>query len=386
MTAKRIYLDYNATAPLRVEAREAMDAALDLHGNPSSVHKEGRQARALVEQAREQVAALVGAEPRNVIFTSGGTEANVTALSPENVNPAAPEGVRCLISAVEHPSILAGGRFSKDAIRLVPVSGDGIVDLAALESMLADADGAGVLVSVMAANNETGAVQPVAETAELVRAHGAILHVDAVQAAGKIPFDLGQSGAHMISLAAHKIGGPKGVGALVLSDDYSLKAPLLAGGGQELRYRAGTENVSGIAGFGASTEVALNELEAFKTLAGLRDRLEQQVRELAPEAVFLAAGSDRLANTSCFAIRGLKSETLVIALDLAGIAVSAGSACSSGKVQHSHVLEAMGVAPDIATGAVRVSLGWASGDTGTDKFIAALGGIYRQLKQERAAA
>ncbi len=390
MTAERVYLDYNATAPLRDESRDAVCAALELHGNPSSVHKEGRQVRALVECAREQVAALVGAEPRNVIFTSGGTESNVTALAPENADRAEAKQVACLVSAIEHPSVMAGGRFTADAIQLIPVTGEGVVDLAALESLLADqpaeTDGAGLLVSVMTANNETGAVQPVAEVAALVRAHGGVLHVDAVQSAGKIPFDLGQSGAHMISLAAHKIGGPKGVGALVLASGYTLKAPLITGGGQELGYRAGTENVSGIGGFGAAAELVHEDLEKFQALATLRDRLEQEVKGLAPEAVFIAGGVQRLANTSCFAVPGLKSESLVIALDLAGIAISAGSACSSGKVRHSHVLEAMGVAPEVATGAVRASLGWATGDADVDKFLSAFGGIYRQFRQEQAAA
>jgi len=246
---ERTYLDWNATAPLRSEARAAVLAALEVNGNPSSVHGEGRAARRLVEQAREQVAALVGAESRNVVFTSGGTEANMLALVPM----AAEE--RLLTSAIEHPSVLAGGRFPAGSVERLPVSGDGQIDLGALEQCLA-ALGGPVLVSIMAANNETGVVQPVSQAARLVHSAGGLLHVDAVQAAGRIACDIGAMAADLLTLSAHKIGGPKGVGALIRRTGLGAFKPLITGGGQERSARAGTENVAGIAGFGAAAAAA----------------------------------------------------------------------------------------------------------------------------------
>ena len=362
---ERIYLDWNATAPLRSEARAAALAALEANGNPSSVHGEGRAARRLVEQAREQVAALVGAEPRNVVFTSGGTEANMLALVPM----AARE--RLLTSAIEHPSVLAGGRFPAGNVERLPVTGDGQIDLAALERRMA-ALGGRALVSIMAANNETGVVQPVSQAACLVHSAGGLLHVDAVQAAGRIACDISAMGADLLTLSAHKIGGPKGVGALIGRTGLDAFKPLITGGGQERGARAGTENVAGIAGFGAAAAGARASLAADAArMAALRERLETGLKAATPEVLVFGVEAERLPNTTLFAGPGMKAETAVIAFDLEGVAVSAGAACSSGKIQPSHVLAAMGVPPQLARAAVRVSLGPTTMESDVDRFIAA---------------
>ncbi|MBR0983081.1 cysteine desulfurase family protein [Bradyrhizobium liaoningense] len=355
----RVYLDWNATAPLRAEARRAMLAAWDLVGNPSSVHAEGREARRLVEEARATLAGAVGALPRNVVFTSAGTEANALALSPGLRRSSGGAVVeRLLVSAVEHASVLAGGRFAADKIGLIPVMRAGVVDLDHLRSLLGD--GPPALVSVMAANNETGALQPVAEVAQIVHEAGGLLHVDSIQALGKIPFEINAMGADLATFSAHKVGGPKGVGALVVAEGLTGLEPLLRGGGQELNRRAGTENVAGIAGFGAAVKVALQTLsEDAAHMATLRIRLENGIRAIAGATIF-SEDVRRLPNTVLFTAPGLKAETAVIGFDLEGIAVSSGSACSSGKVQPSHVLSAMGYDPAVAQGAVRLSLGWST--------------------------
>lgn len=365
----RVYLDWNATTPLRNEAREAMAAAWDLCGNPSSVHAEGRQARKLVEDARAIVAGAVGAVPRNVVFTSGGTEANALALESGLRRGSSPGVERLVVSAIEHASVLAGGRFAAQAISTVGVTRAGRLDLEHLRAALEGKPPA--LVSVMLANNETGAVQPVAEAAEIVHAAGGLLHVDAIQAFGKIPFDMNTLHADLVTLSGHKIGGPKGVGALVLAEGLLGLEPLLRGGGQELGRRAGTENVTGIAGFGAATKAALATMsgDAIR-LEGLRTRLESGLRQT-PGALLFSDEAPRLPNTTLFTVPGLKAETAVIGFDLAGIAVSSGSACSSGKVQPSHVLEAMGFGPEIARGAVRLSLGWSTADADIDRCLEA---------------
>jgi cysteine desulfurase len=360
----RIYLDWNATTPLRAEAREAMAAAWDLCGNPSSVHAEGRQARKLIEEARAAIAGAVGALARNVIFTSGGTEANALALTPGLRRGSGLPVARLLVSAIEHASVLAGGRFPADAIGIIAVSGEGLLDLDRLRAMLDGAPPA--LVSVMLANNETGAVQPVAQVAETVHAAGGLLHVDAIQAFGKIPFDINVMNADLVTLSAHKIGGPKGIGAVVLADGVTGLDPLLRGGGQEMGRRAGTENVPGIAGFGAATKAAMGALERDAIrLETLRNRLERGLRQ-APDVIVFSETVPRLPNTTLFTVPGLKAETAVIGFDLEGIAVSSGSACSSGKVQPSHVLEAMGFGPKLAQGAVRLSLGWSTSEEDVD--------------------
>ncbi|OKO77504.1 cysteine desulfurase [Bradyrhizobium sp. NAS80.1] len=355
---RRVYLDWNATTPLRAEARGAMLAAYDLIGNPSSVHAEGREARRLVEEARAMLAAAVGALPRNVVFTSAGTEANALALSPGLRGPAGRPVERLLVSAVEHASVLAGGRFPADRIGQIQVTRSGVIDLDHLKALLID--GPPALVSIMAANNETGALQPVAEAARIVHEAGGLLHVDAIQALGKTPFDLRAVGADLATFSAHKIGGPKGVGALVVAEGLAGLEPVLRGGGQELNRRAGTENVAGIAGFGAAVKAALQALpEDADRMATLRDRLENGIRAIAGATVF-SDDVRRLPNTVLFTAPGLKAETAVIGFDLEGIAVSSGSACSSGKVQPSHVLSAMGFDPAVAQGAVRLSLGWST--------------------------
>jgi cysteine desulfurase len=364
----RVYLDWNATTPLRNEAREAMAAAWDLCGNPSSVHAEGRQARKLVEDARAIVAGAVGAVPRNVVFTSGGTEANALALG-SGLRRASSPVERLVVSAIEHASVLAGGRFPAEAIETVSVTPAGLLDLEHLRAVLEGKSPA--LVSVMLANNETGAVQPVAEAAEIVHAAGGLLHVDAIQGFGKIPFDMNTLHADLVTLSGHKIGGPKGVGALILAEGLLGLEPLLRGGGQELGRRAGTENVTGIAGFGAAAKAALATMsgDAIR-LEGLRTRLESGLRQT-PGALLFSNEAPRLPNTTLFTVPGLKAETAVIGFDLAGIAVSSGSACSSGKVQPSHVLEAMGFGPEIARGAVRLSLGWSTSDADIDRCLEA---------------
>ena len=366
--ADRVYLDWNATTPLRPEARAAMIAAMDHLGNPSSVHAEGRKARRLVEDAREVIARGLGAMARRVVFTSGGTEANVLALSPGLKAPAG-RIERLLVSAVEHASVLAGGRFDPAKIQSIPVDPSGVVDLGRLDLLLAG--GPPALVSVMAANNETGVLQPVSQVAELVRRAGGVLHVDAIQAFGKIPLDINQMGADLVSLSAHKIGGPKGVGALVLGSGVEEPIPVLRGGGQERGRRAGTENVLGIAGFGAAAGAALAGLESDQARLGeLRDRLEAGLRQVAEVTVF-SCGVPRLPNTTLFTADRKKAETAVIGFDLEGIAVSSGSACSSGKVQPSYVLEAMGVGPAAAQGAVRLSLGWSTTEADVDRCLQA---------------
>lgn len=378
--ATRIYLDWNATTPLRREAKAAMAQAWEIGGNPSSVHAEGREARRLVEGARAAVAAAVGAEAANVIFTSGGTEANSLALTPGLRRGKGPAVQRLLTSAIEHASVLSGGRFASDAVGRIGVTREGIVDLDRLRMLL---DAPPALVSIMLANNETGAIQPVAEAARLVHEAGGLLHIDAVQALGKTHFDVASTGADLISLSAHKIGGPKGVGALVLADGVGGLAPLLRGGGQEKGRRAGTEDVAGIAGFGAAAKAALacRESDA-RRVEGLRDRLETGLAQT-PGAVVFAQRAERLPNTILFAIPGLRAETAVIGFDLAGIAVSSGSACSSGKVQPSHVVEAMGYGADLAQGAVRLSLGWSTAEADIDSALEAWRKLADSLLKDR---
>lgn len=365
----RVYLDWNATTPLRPEARAAILAAQDLIGNPSSVHAEGREARRLIEEARATLAAAVGAQPRNVVFTSAGTEANAQALSPGLRGPSGGLVERLLVSAVEHASVLSGGRFLSDRIGLIQVTRSGVVDLDHLRRQLQD--GPPALASIMAANNETGALQPVAEAAAIVHEAGGLLHVDAIQALGKIPFDISSLGVDLATFSAHKIGGPKGVGALVMRDGITGLEPVLRGGGQELNRRAGTENVAGIAGFGAAVKAALEALpEDASRTASLRDRLENGLRAIAGATIF-ADDTSRLPNTVLFTAPGLKAETAVIGFDLEGVAVSSGSACSSGKVQPSHVLSAMGYDPAMAQGAVRLSLGWSTEPEDINKALEA---------------
>jgi len=362
------YLDHNASTPLRPGAASALVAALGDCGNPSSVHGQGRAARRRLDAAREQVAALAGARAEQIVFTSGGTEANNLALRGCNRR-------RVLVSAIEHDSVL---RAVDDSL-IVPVGADGIVDLDALSELL-DGEGPASVVSIMLANNETGIVQPVAEAAALARSRGALLHCDAIQTPGRIALDFTALGVDMLSLSAHKLGGPKGVGALIVADRVDLR-PILRGGGQERGRRAGTENVPGIAGFGAAAAEAVADLVMTGTIARLRDALEARIAAEIPTARIVGQDRARLPNTTCLALPGIPAETQVMALDLDGIAVSAGSACSSGKVRSSHVLRAMHLPPDIAGTAIRVSLGPVNTQADIDRFLAA----YARLAARAAA-
>ena len=381
---ERAYFDWNATAPLREEARAAMVAALELTGNASSVHAEGRAARRLVEEAREKVASLVGAEARNVIFTSGGTEANMLALTP-SISTAGEiaRRDRLFVSAIEHPSVRSGGRFPAELGEELPVTGDGLVDLLALRMAIAGATRP--LVSVMLANNESGVIEPIREIADIVHTANGVLHVDAVQGPGRIDCRIGDVGADLMSLSAHKLGGPQGAGALIRRGDSHIAEPLIKGGGQERGQRAGTENVAAIAGFGAAAAMAANQADAARMTA-LRDRVEAGIQVATPQAVIFGAATPRLPNTTLFAVPGIKAETAIIAFDLNGIAVSSGSACSSGKVQASHVLRAMGVEPALAQGAVRVSLGWSTCETDVERLLNAWNKVTSSLLKKHANA
>lgn len=388
---ERAYLDWNATAPLRPRARAAMVMALDTLGNPSSVHREGRATRRLIEQARAEVAALLGAEPGNVVFTSGGTEANMLALTPalQLADDKGPRD-RLFVSAIEHASVRGGGRLASPPVETVAVTGDGVIDLAKLEEQLAGAKQQGAnrpLVSIMAANNETGVVQPIRNAAKIVHAAGGLLHVDAVQAAGRISLDINELEVDLVTLSGHKIGAPQGVGALVRRNaTLHFPEPLIKGGGQERGLRAGTENVAGIAGFGAAAaEVRCAFAAEVEHMAALRERTEAGLRAIARETVIFGAAVERVPNTVLFALAGIKAETALIALDLDGIAVSSGSACSSGKVGPSHVLAAMGVAAELARGAIRVSFGHLTTETDIDRLLEAWRKRVETLVKDRQA-
>ena len=358
MSDTLVYLDHNATTPVLPQVAAAVTAELTRFGNPSSVHGPGRSARAAVEDARDAVAVLVNARAQDVVFTSGGTEANALAL----------RGLASSVviaAAVEHASVLAHVRAENQ----IAVDADGMIDLDALEKALKKAD-APVLVALMLANNETGVLQPMAEAVEIARKYGAIVHCDAVQAPGKIAVDLPALGVDSVSLSAHKFGGLKGAGALVLRPGLGLAADL-PGGGQERRRRAGTENVPGIVGFGVAARAEAKLRGDADRLAALRDGLEDAVLAAAPRARIVARGRQRLPNTSCMVLPGVSSETQVMRLDLAGVAVSSGSACSSGKIAPSHVLLAMGLAPEEAKSAIRVSLGWNSTVADVARFLEA---------------
>ena len=384
----RSYLDHNATSPVRPEVAAAVAHALSLPGNPSSIHAEGRAARAIMERAREAVAALVCASPTRVIVTSGGTEAANAILSGALRRAGTPAPTRLLISATEHPCVAAGHRFAPDAVEVLPVDASGTLRLDAVRERLDAWRAESVLISVHAANNETGAVQPLAEIAALARAHGrALVHSDAVQAVGKMPVDMTRLGLDALSLSGHKFAAPKGVGAMVLAEGVSLEAAFVRGGGQEARLRCGTENLPGLAGMGAAAAAAATGLSAeAERLAGLRDGFEAAVRVRAPDVVVFGADAPRLPNTLCFSVPGLDAATALIALDLAGVAVSSGSACSSGKVARSPVLAAMGVSPALSAGALRVSLGWNTTRADVSRFVDGFERVLASLYQRRGQA
>ncbi|MFC0283412.1 cysteine desulfurase family protein [Camelimonas abortus] len=385
MTNQRVYLDYNATAPLRPAARAAMCDALDAVGNASSAHAEGRRARARIEEAREAVAALVGAAARDIVFTSGGTEAANTLLAGGlRFHDARPD--RLVMLATEHPCVLEGHGFGDRASR-APVDGDGVVDLEWLRRDLARNGPA--VVALQYVNSETGVIQPVAEAAALVHAAGGVLVCDAVQAAGKLPLDMATLGADALFISAHKIGGPQGVGAIVLGGGFvTLETRLLRGGGQERGARAGTENVAGLAGFGAAALAAAAERAAVAArCAALQQLLERRLRQIIPDVTIFGAGAARAPNVTAFAAHGFPAQTLLMLLDLQGIAVSSGSACSSGKVRRSHVLEAMGVEAALAGGAIRVSTGWNSEEKDIHRLAEVLAAaVARRQDAGRAGA
>lgn len=365
------YLDHNATAPVKPAVAEAVRTSLGACGNPSSVHSAGRAARRLVEDGRDAVAALAGTRPERVVFTAGGTEANNMALRGAG-------RARVLVGATEHPSVLKGA----DGVETIPVLHDGRLDLEALDAALAKS-ATPALVSVMLANNETGVVHPVAEAAQIAKRHGALVHCDASQAPGRIAFDMASLGADLLTLSAHKLGGPMGAGALVLGPGVEIES-ILRGGGQERRRRAGTENVPAIAGFGVAAALAQDDLRDAPRLARLRDLLETRLS--AEGAVIFGSGAPRLPNTSCLSMPGVASDTQVMGFDLAGFAVSSGAACSSGKVEPSHVLAAMGVSDADARTAIRVSLGWSTADAEVEAFIGAWLALRRKLGARASAA
>lgn len=387
MAATRTYLDYNASAPLLPAARGAMLDAFDLSANPSSVHAEGRRARRIVEDARAKVAALCGAEPSGVVFTSGASEAAAMLLAPDWRMGRAPlRASRLFVAASDHPCILQGGRFPRDAIGEIGVDADGRIDMEALRRALAAHDRSDglALVATHAVNNETGVVQDVAGICALARQFGALTVIDAAQAPGRIALDMAALGADFLILSAHKMGGPKGAGAVVAAGSLMMPEPLVRGGGQERGHRAGTENVAAIAGFGAASVEALTALSRTGETAALRDRIEEIVLARAPQATIYGVAAKRVGNTSFFSLPGIKAETAQIAFDLAGVSLSAGSACSSGKVGPSHVLRAMGFGTD--AGALRVSLGPDSTDADVERFAEALSGLIGRHEAATKAA
>jgi len=371
------YLDHNATTPLRPQAREAMLAALDAGGNPSSIHAQGRAARALVEDARKTIADCLGVLPAMVIFTGVGTEANNFAIKGAQVE-------RIIISATEHSCVLEAAQATGKPLEIIPVSSDGVIDLVALENSLSKDEGK-VLVCLMLANNETGTIQPVRQAAEIAAQHGALIHTDAVQALGKIPVNFGLLGVDMMTLSAHKVGGPQGVGALILRDGVVLDK-YIHGGGQELGRRGGTENVAGIVGFAAAAKAAIGDMpEKQPEIRALRDLFESKLQQVSPDVVIFSNQVERLPNTSYIALKGMNAQTTLINLDLENIAVSTGSACSSGKVTGSRVLAEMGVPDDLRACALRISFGWNSTESDVTKFIE----IWQRLvtrHQQNAAA
>jgi cysteine desulfurase len=367
-----IYLDFNATSPILPEVIEKVAEVMAVMGNPSSVHQTGRKARSVVEEARSQVAALVGARARDIVFTSGGTEANNAVLRSTAAKS-------LIISSIEHDCVLAAAKASGLAIHMLPVNSDGQVELEALSELLEQAEKP-ALVSVMLGNNEMGAIQHISKVTEVAKEFGARIHCDAVQAAGKMNVDFNDLGVDYLTLSAHKLGGPQGVGAIVLAPTAPLNA-LIVGGGQELGRRSGTENVAGVAGFGVAALAALTNIPEYDRIRVLRDRMEAEISAHADDVLIAGKAVDRLPNTSCIVMPSMKGETQVMHFDLNGICVSSGSACSSGKVKVSHVMTAMGMDDELANCSLRVSLGLSTTDEEIDKFISAWKTLYDRSKR-----
>jgi cysteine desulfurase len=351
----RTYLDHNATSPLRPSAKTAMLSALGA-GNASSIHAEGRTARALLDGAREEIASVLGVLPQMIVFTASGTEANNWAIKGTPVE-------RLILSRIEHPSIIEAAKARNMPIEWVPVDALGRIRLDALENILKRST-LPSLLSVMLVNNETGVIQPVRQIAELARSFNVLFHTDAVQALGRMPVNFAVLGADLMTISAHKIGGPMGAAALIVRNGLDLTVQL-QGGGQELRRRAGTENVAAVAGFAAALAESLSDTHI------LRDRLESELEQVSPDIQIFGRNAERIGNTSCFAVPAFSADATLISLDLDGVAVSSGSACSSGKVGRSHVLDAMGVSSEVAKSAIRVSFGWNSAPADVDAFMAA---------------
>jgi cysteine desulfurase len=368
----RLYLDYNATAKIRPEVINALGQSMAQVGNASSVHGAGREARKSVENARRHVASLVGAAPDQVVFTSGGTEADNQVM--QMCDPA-----RTFVSAIEHPAILD----ACPGAQRVPVRTDGVIDLNALETMLADAD-APQLVALMLANNETGVLQPVADAAKITHRFGALLHCDAVQAVGKIPVDFAALGADTMAMTGHKFGGPQGIGALIVKSPDTVEC-LMRGGGQERGLRGGTESVAHIVALGVAAEIALERMDGYAALADIRDRMEARLLQSTPGMQVFGGAAPRLPNTSKLMMPGVTSETQVMSFDLAGIEVSAGSACSAGRIEPPYVLTAMNVPDSEALCALRVSLGWDTSEDDIDRFVAEWAQIFERAGGTRTA-
>ena len=374
MTQELTYLDHNATTPLKPAVREIMLQKMSFPGNASAIHKAGRAAKRDIEEARQKIARLVNAGPQAVIvFTSGATEANNLVLKGSGAE-------RILVSAIEHPSVLQACSDKE----IIPVLPTGMIDLAALDKMLENNDRA-TLISVMLVNNETGIIQPIDKVMEIAKRRGALVHTDAVQAAGRLPLDLQKMGVDYMTLSAHKIGGPQGAGCLIMSNCVSV-APQINGGNQEKNMRAGTENVAAIAGFGVAAELAVQEMAVFQKLDVLRDKVESELQKIAPALRIFGKDVPRVTNTTMFALPGASSETQLITLDLAGICVSNGSACASGTVKASHVLKAMGVSEAEASSSLRISLGWNSTEKDVDYFIRKWTEMYERVKSRVSAA
>ncbi len=368
------YLDYNATAPVLPAVIDAMTQCLRAPGNASSVHRFGRAQRQRIEEARAALARTIKAQPAEIVFTSGGTEANALVLAGSGRK-------RVIVSAIEHDSVL---RNAGDAALRIPVDGDGVVDVVALDKILSTSDEP-ALVAVMLANNETGVIQPVAEIARMARKYGALVLCDAVQAFGKIEVNFAALGVDYLSLSAHKIGGPHGIGALVVRKGAPL-APQLLGGGQEGSRRAGTENTAGIVGLGVAASHVDDHLLRANSIAALRDLATRRIKDLAPQAKVFGEGAARLPNTLCIDMPGIKAETQIVALDLAGVAVSAGAACSSGKLRPSAVLQAMGIDAGQAANAIRISFGWDSDEGDVERLIAGWGALWARAGERRAVS
>ena len=351
----RTYLDHNATSPLKPSAKAAMVTALAA-GNASSIHAEGRQGRGLIDGAREEIARGLGVLPQMIVFTATGTEANNLAVKGSPVE-------RLILSNIEHPSVIEAAKAAKLPIEWMPVDSSGRIRLDTLEDILKRSR-LPTLLSVMLVNNETGVVQPVGQIVEMARSHNVLVHTDAVQALGRMPVNFAVLGVDLMTVSSHKIGGPMGAAALIVRDDLDLTVQS-HGGGQELRRRAGTENVAAIAGFSAALGEGLSDTRF------LRDRLESELEVASPDVQIFGRDAERIGNTSCFALPNLTADAALISLDLEGVAVSSGAACSSGKVGRSHVLDAMGVPPEMAKSALRVSFGWNSSPADVDAFIGA---------------